>query len=144
MDHPQIHDTIISCSLLLAIMLILSHFWTASENWVKYYQGVNLELLKCEIDLIFFECPGRCKKLLIQIIKRFISVANCNRFLTHVYLINNSSMLNHICKVEKITGYKTLKKKSSQRIRKYMPRNREPSQRALLAIIEKTGLNVNL
>ena len=107
MDHPRINDTIILCNELLVIILILSHFWTAPEKWVKYYQGVSLELLKCEIDLIFYECTGRYKNLLILIIKRFICVANCNGFLTHFYLIDNSIMLNQICQVEKITAYKT-------------------------------------
>ena len=107
MDHPQINDTIISCSLLLAIMLILSHFWTASEKWVKYYQGIHLELLKCEIDLIFFDCTGRYKKLinlLMLTMKRFICVTKCNEFLKYFYLINDINMLNHIGKVGKITA----------------------------------------
>ena len=106
MDHPQINDTIILCNQLLVIILILSHFWTASEKWVKYYQGVNLELLKCEIDLIFFECTGRYKKiinLLMLTMKLFICVTQCNEFLTHSYLINDINMLNHIGKVGKIT-----------------------------------------
>ena len=110
MDHPQINDTIILCNELLVTMLKLSHFWTALEKWVKYYQRVNLELLKCEIDLIFFECTGKYKKiinLLMLITKRFICVTKCNEFLRQFYLINHIGTLNH---VEKITVHKNYRK----------------------------------
>ena len=111
MDYPQINytKTLRSELGLFTIILMSSHFW---EKWVKYYQGVNLDLLKCkiELDLIFCECTGRDKKLfnlLTLIIKRFICVTKCNKSLTHFYLINDINMLNLICKVEKLTGRKT-------------------------------------
>ena len=90
---------------IFTITLTLTHFWTAAQKWIKYYQGVNVELLKCLI--IIREYPGKYKELTnpmvdLLTIKRFIYVTN---FLQHFNLINYINMVTNIFIVEKIGAY---------------------------------------
>ena len=67
---------------LFAFIFTLAHFWTTAQRWIKYYQGGNLELHKCQI--IIREYKGKYKNLInlmILTMKRFICVT---MFLRHL------------------------------------------------------------
>ena len=102
-------DTVTSHNeLFIIIVFTLYHFLTTLSQWIKYFPGINLELLS-----YIYVHADRKKELiylLILNVKCFVCVTKCNESVADFKLINYTNMLNNSCKGKNIKTCKNYQK----------------------------------